>query len=326
MRRRQFIAYLGSAVASWPFAAHGAGSRPRLGYLSISSAEYETHTRGAAFQEGLQHLGYVEGKTIDIDYRFANGNTDSLTALAQELIQLRPNVIFADAVSPTRAIKRIAPDLPIVCPAFSDSFVPSLAASFAHPGGSVTGIASDVEGLIGKLTELTLDAIPGSSTIGFLSNPQGGSMARFEQQVQTAAKARGVVVLVEPLEKPGDLDGAMQKFSGEKVTAVIVPANGLLYSIQKQIIAQAMTLRLPLVFAEREGVAAGGLASYGINVADNYRRSAVYVDKILKGAAPGDLPIEFPTNVELIINLKTARTLGLTLPPALLSRADETIE
>ena len=194
-----------------------------------------------------------------------DGNADGLTALTQELIQLRPNVILADAVSPTRVIKRIAPDLPIVCPAFSDSFVPSLAASFAHPGGSVTGIASDVEGLIGKLTELALDAIPGSKTIGFLSNPQGGSMARFVQQVQTAAKARGVEVLVEQLEKLSDLDGVMQKFSGEKVEAVIVPANGLLNSIQKQIIAQAMTLRLPLVFAWREGVAAGGLASYGIN-------------------------------------------------------------
>ena len=263
---------------------------------------------------------------MDVDYRYADGDTEKLTALAQELVQLKPDVVLASAVSPTRAMKRIAPDLPIVCPAFSDSFVPSLAASLAHPGGSVTGIASDVEGMFGKLTEVTLDAIPGTAKIGFLANPAGGSMKRFEQQVQSAANARGVEVQIEEVRTIDDFEGAFARLSQGGVRAVIVPANGLLNSGQKRIFELSLPLRLPLIFADRSGVEAGGLASYGVNESENFSRAASYVDKILKGAAPGDLPIEFPTRLELVINLKTAKALGLTVPPALLSRADDTIE
>src|SRR6266851_3333446 len=158
--RRTFIAGLGGSVV-WPLTARAAGGRPRIGFLDISSAESDARHL-TAFRDALQRLGYVEGRTVDIDYRHADGDTEKLTALAQELVQLKPDVVLATAVSPTRAIKRIAPALPIVCPAFSDSFVPSLAASLAHPGGSVTGVASDVEGMFGKLTEVTLDAIPGT--------------------------------------------------------------------------------------------------------------------------------------------------------------------
>ena len=223
-------------------------------------------------------------------------------------------------------MNRIAPGLPIVCPAFSDSFVPSLAGTLAHPGGSVTGIASDVEGLFGKLTELTLDAIPGATRIGFLANPAGASMARFEQQVQSAAHARGVEVQIEQVGKLAEFEGAFGRLSEGKVQAIIVPANGLLHAGQKQIVELSLSLRLPLIFADRYGVDAGGLASYGVDSAENYSHCAIYIDKILGGAAPGDLPIEFPTRLELVISLKTARTLGLTVPPSLLSRADEVIE
>jgi putative tryptophan/tyrosine transport system substrate-binding protein len=223
-------------------------------------------------------------------------------------------------------MKRASPALPIVCPSFSDAFIPDLAESFARPGGSVTGIATDVEGLIGKLTELTLDVIPGATKIGFLANPAGGSMARFEQQVRSAAQARGVAVRIEHVEKVDDFDGAFKQFSVEKVQAAIVPANGLLSSGRQRIIELGLAFRLPLIFAQRDGVDAGGLASYGINIAENYRQAAIYVDKILKGAAPGNLPIEFPSKVELVINLKAAKALGLTVPPALVTRADEVVE
>ncbi|HTC05263.1 MAG TPA: ABC transporter substrate-binding protein [Xanthobacteraceae bacterium] len=322
--RRKLIAGLGGA-ALWPLTAHAAGGRPRIGFLDINSAESDA-LHLAAFRNALQRLGYFEGRTVDIDYRYADGDTEKLTALAQELVQLKPDVVLASAVSPTRAMKRIAPALPIVCPAFSDSFVPSLAASLAHPGGSVTGIASDVEGMFGKLTEVTLDAIPGTTKIGFLSNPAGGSMKRFEQQVQSASNARGVEVQIEEVKKIDDFDGAFQRLSQGNVRAVIVPANGLLNSGQKRILELSLPLRLPLIFADRSGVDAGGLASYGVNISENFSRAAIYVDKILKGTAPGDLPIEFPTRLELVINLKTAKALGLTVPPALLSRADEAIE
>ena len=323
--RRKLIISLGSAAIVWPLAARAAGHLPRIGVLDINSAESNVRNL-AAFRDGLQRLGYIEGRTVDIDYRHSDGDTDRLPALAQELIQLKPDVVLAASVSPARAVKRIAPTMPIVCPSFGDAFVPSLVASFAHPGGSVTGIATEVEGLFGKLTELTLDAIPGTTKIGFLANPTGASMPHYEQAVQSAAQARGVEVLIEPVRKLDDFDDAFQRFSDGKVQAIIVPPNGLLSSGLKRIIALSLPLRLPLVFADREGVDAGGFASYGVNNFETYGRAAVYIDKILKGAAPGDLPIEFPTQLGLVINLKSARTLGLTVPPALLSRADEVIE
>jgi putative tryptophan/tyrosine transport system substrate-binding protein len=325
MRRRGFLTLLAcGAVSSLP-SARAAGGRPRVGSLSISSEQHDASNL-AAFRDGLQAFGFIEGRTVDIDYRYSNGDTEGLTALAQDLLKTKPDVVLASAVSPTRVMNRVAPALPIVCPSFSDSFVPSLAASFAHPGGSVTGIASDVEQLIGKLVEVTLDAMPGITAIGFLANPAGGSMARFEQQIQSTAQSHGITVQIAQVEKPGDLDGALQKLKAGNVQAVIVPANGLLNSAQSRIVAAATALHLPLIFATREGVVAGGLASYGINPVESYRHAAAYVAKILKGIAPGDLPIEFPTTVELVINLKTAKALGLTLPRSLLDRADEVIE
>ena len=325
MKRREFITLLGGTAFALPRAARAAGGHSRIGVLEIKSAESDAHNL-AAFRDGLQRLGYVEGQTVDIDYRYADGDTNGLTALAQELVQLKPDVVMTDSPSPTRAVKRIAPGLPIVCAAFNESYIPSLAVSFAHPGGSVTGIATDVEGLFGKLTELTLDAIPGTTKIGFLANPAGASMVHFEQQVQSAAAARGVEVQIERIEKRDDFDGTFQRLSGGKVQAIIVPPNGLLTAGRKRIVELSLALRLPLIFADRHGVDAGGLASYGVDSSENYSRCAIYIDKILKGAAPGDLPIEFPTKLELVINLRTARALGLTVPPTLLDRADEVIE
>ena len=323
--RRKFIGAFGGAVAMWPLATRGAGGRPRIGVLDIKSAESDARNV-AAFRDGLQRLGYVEGRTVDIDYRYSDGDTDGLTALAQELVQLKPDVVLAAQPSPIRAVKRITPALPIVCPSFGETYVPSLATSFAHPGGSVTGIASDVEGLTGKLTELALDVIPGTTMIGFLANPAGASMAHYERQIRSTAQARGVEVRTERVEKLDDFNGAFQRLSEEKVQSIIVPPNGLFSAGKKRIVELSLALRLPLIFQERDNVDAGGLASYGVNTSESYRHAAVYVDKILKGAAPGDLPIEFPTNLELVINLKTARALGLTVPPTLLSRADEVID
>ena len=324
MRRRAFITLL-SGAAAWPLGARAADRYPRIGVLDINPAEYSAHNL-AALRDGLRRLGYVEGRTVDIDYRAADGDTPRLTALAQELVQLKPDVVLAGNASPVMAVKRIAPALPIVCPAFGDSFVPSLAASFAHPGGNVTGIASNVEGLIGKLTELTLDVMPDTTRIGFLANPAGASMAHNEQQIRSAAQARGVEVRIEQARKLDDIDGALQQLSAAGVRAVIVPGNGLFNTAQKRIVERALAFRLPLVFPAREGVDAGGLASYGVNISENWRRAAIYIDKILKGAAPGDLPIEFATKIELVFNLKTAKALGLTIPLALLARADDVIE
>ena len=201
MRRRDFILLLGGAGASWPLAARAQRGRARMGFLSINSPENDAHLfaafRGSATASWPYRRPYHR-------YRLpfaSGGDATKLAGLAQELIRLKPQVILANSVSPTRAVNRIAPDLPIVCPAFSDGFVPSLATSFARPGGRVTGVATDVESLVGKLAELVFDMMPDATRIGFLSNPAGGSMGRFEQQVKTAAKARGVEVRVAQAEK-----------------------------------------------------------------------------------------------------------------------------
>jgi putative ABC transport system substrate-binding protein len=180
--------------------------------------------------------------------------------------------------------------------------------------------------MIGKLTELTLDAIPTTTKIGFLANPTGASTPTNERQIRSSAQERGIEVRIEQVEKRDDIDAAFQRLSRAKVQAVIVVPNGLINSELKHIVELQMTLRLPLVFGQRSGVDAGGLASYGVSTPESYRRVAMYADKILKGAAPGDLPIEFPNKIELAINLRTAKALGLIVPPTLLDRADVIIE
>jgi len=324
MRRREFIGLASFAAIIWP-ARRAAAARPRVGVLGIKTVETDARNL-AAFRDALRQLGYIEGRSVDIDYRYSHGEIDALGPLALELVALKPNVVMTDAVSPTRAVKRVAPDLPIVCVAFGEAFIPGLAASFARPGGSVTGIATDVEGIFSKLIELTIDAIPGATRIGFLANPTGASMAYWEQKIQQAAAERGIEIGIAQVSRVEDFDDAMKKLGKAQVQAVIIPPNGLLSSERKRIVELSLKMRLPLIFQERDGVEDGGFASYGVSSAESYRRAASYIDKILKGAAPGDLPIEFPTKIERVINLKTARALGLSVPPALLDRADEVIE
>jgi putative tryptophan/tyrosine transport system substrate-binding protein len=327
LRRRDFITLLGGAAAAWPLSARAAGLRPRIAVLSINSAQQEDRVKTMpAFVDGLRALGHFMDQNIDIDYRYADGDTTRLKPLAQELIALKPGVALANSPSPAIAVKNVAPILPIVCPQISDFLVPRLAASYARPGGSVTGIASYVEGVAGELLELALEAVPGSVRIGFLANPAGASMALWVQQVQVSARARGVVVLTEEARRPDDLPSAFDGFAKQQAQAVIVPANGLFNSQGTRIVQLALAARLPTIMASPQDVEAGALASYGVDVRENMRRAAVYVDKILKGAKPGDLPIEFPTKIVLAINLKTAKALGLAVPPTLLARADEVIE
>jgi putative tryptophan/tyrosine transport system substrate-binding protein len=324
MKRREFMTLLGGAAA-WPVAARAAGPRPRIAFLSISSAQGEERDI-AAFVDGLRALGYVEGQTVDIDYRYAEGNTTRLKPLAQELIALKPDLALASAPSSAVAVNSVAPGLPIVCPQISDVLVPSLAANYARPGGSVTGISSYVEGLAGKLLELALDAVTGSVRIGFLANSAGASMALWAQQVEAAARTRGVAVLIQEARTPDDLAPAFDGFAKQQAQAVIVPTNGLFETESKRIVQLALAARLPAIMAYPESVEAGGLASYGIDVRENYRRAAAYVEKVLKGAKPGNLPIEFPTKLVLAINLKTAKALGLIIPHDLLLLADELIQ
>jgi len=315
--RRKFLATLLGGAAAWPLAG-AADARPRIAFLAFRESVH------LAFVDGLRRLGYAQGRNLDIDYRY--GDVEKLKPLAQELIALRPDILVADSPSPAIAFKSVAPTLPIVCLSLTDAGIPDLFASYARPGGNVTGMAQSVEGVTGKLVEVALEVIPSAGRIGFLSNPRGASMRLFVQSVDVAARARGLAVLTEEATTGGELASAFARFSKQGVQAVIVPVNGLFFSEGMQIAQLALAARLPTIAADRQYVEAGLFASYGIDQRENYRRGASYVDRILKGAKPGDLPIEFPTRIELTINLKTAKALGLDLPPSLVTRADEVIE
>jgi putative tryptophan/tyrosine transport system substrate-binding protein len=317
--RREFITLLGGAAAAWPLVA-AADARPRLAFLTLGPQQ-NVHL---AFIDGLRRLGYAQGRNLDIDHRY--GDVEKLKPLAQELIALKPDILVADSPSGAIAFKSVAPTLPIVSLALTDAGIPDLFASYARPGGNVTGMAQSVEGVTGKLVEVALEIIPGARRIGFLSNPRGASMPLFAESVDVAARARGIAVLTEEVVTGGELASAFGRFGKQGVQAVIVPVNGLFFSQGMQIAQLALAVRLPTVGAERRYIEAGLLASYGIDQRESYRRGASYVDRILKGAKPGDLPIEFPTRIELTINLKTAKALGLDLPPSLVTRADEVIE
>ena len=323
--RRDLIAMLGGAAVAWPEAARAAAGRPRIAVLALNSKNGEA-TLFPPFQEGLQKLGYFDGRTVDIDRRYADAEIARLPALARELIGTNPNVMYADTPSAAIAGKNAAPSLPIVCPTLNDAVMPSLVASYNHPGGSVTGLSVSVEGLFGKLVEITIDAIPGISKCGLLLNPTGPDNALNEGQVRAAAKARGTEVVVALAGKREELGPAIQQLAIAQVRAIIVPSNAFFFRYRPLLIELALDARMPTVFAVPDGPAEGGLLSYGVDGSENARRAANYVDKILKGASPGDLPIEFPTKLLLIINLKTARALSITVSREMLLRADRVIE
>jgi len=328
MMRRELIALLGStAAASWPRSARGQSVERvrRIGVLTLASPRDEERVI-AAFVDGLHDRGYVEGRNLDISFRHADGDVGRLAPLAQELIALKPDVVLAAEPSPARVTHKIAPTLPIVCPLLTDAVLPELAASYARPGGYVTGIAQTVEGLTGKLIELAQEFVPGALRVGFLSNPTGTSMQLFEQGVVEGARQRGITVLTEQVQAGDALQAGFDGFVRQKVQAVIVPVNGLFRNNAVQIAQFAFSARLPTIFAGRHGVDAGGLVSYGIDQRSNFRRAADYTHKILQGAKAGEMPIEFPTKIETVVNLKTARALGIDVPPQLLARADEVIE
>ena len=327
MKRREFITLLGGAAVSLPEVARAQqGERvKRVGFLTLTSSKDEEGVL-AAFLDGLRSHGLIEGKNLKLDYRYSEGDVKRLTQLAQELIALRPDVVVGGEPSPAKVLKDTAPTLPIVCPQLTDAQLPDLVASYARPGGTVTGLAETVEGLTGKLIELVQEFVPGAVRVGVLANPTGASMQFFAHSIEEAARGRGILVLTEEATTPDELSPALGRLAQQQPQAIIVPLNGLFRNEVGHIVQLATAARLPTIFAAPYGPKAGGLASYGIDLKDNFRRAADYVDKILKGTKPADMPIEFPTKIELVINLKTAKAIGLEVPPSLIARADEVIE
>ena len=278
------------------------------------------------FCKGCAIKGHIEGRDIDFVYRYADGYARALPTLAEELVRLKPNVILAPATAQAVAAKNATTTIPIVTPALADAVHLGLVASEARPKGNVTGITPYVAGLPAKQIELAREVVPRARKMGVLGDINDPKAAPQWLELQDAGRALGVDVIAAEARTPNDLAGAFQALADQRPDAVIVLQTSMLLSERRKIAELEAATRLPVIYGYREHVVDGGLISYGVDLRDCFRRSAVYVVKILNGTAPGDLPVEFPTKVELIINLKTARALGIEIPPTLLARADEVIE
>ena len=298
---------------------------PVAGILMVTS-QTQAAVWIKAFLGGLQELGYVEHRNIEIAPRYSDGDNARLPGLAEELVRLEPKVILTTSVLSTRAVQQATAAVPIVHPMLVEPVEFGFAANYSRPGGQVTGILEYLDTLPGKQLEIGLEAIPGATKVGFLYDTSNPPMAVVFRHVEAAAASLNIKLIRSDVYRADDLDGALDRLSHEHVGFVFVPQDALFYTERSRIATLAIAANLPTLYAFREHVEAGGLISYSINIPENYRRAATFIDKILRGAKPGELPMEFPTKLELVVNLKTAKRLGITIPPALLVRADEVIE
>jgi putative ABC transport system substrate-binding protein len=328
MQRREFITLFGGSVATWSFAARAqqpAGRVYRVGYLSIGVRERSYAM--IAFEEGLRSLGYRVGENVAIEYRFANGERERLPALAADLVRLGVDIIVTGFNPITVAAMNATTTIPIVMATGIDPVSAGLVASLARPGGNVTGFAADSGGeILGKRFELMKETLPNLSRLGILFNPDFAHNRTRLTAMAEPARVLGLTLV--PVEARG-LDALEQAFAimvSERAQAFVMQGDSVLFNYRGQIAEMALSNRLPAASLQRELAEAGFLLTYGADIRDLYRRSAAFVDKIFKGAKPADLPVEQPTKYELVINLKTAKVLGITVPPTLLTRADEVIE
>jgi putative ABC transport system substrate-binding protein len=336
MKRREFILALGgAAVASsnfWPLAARAQqpASVPRIGVLSPLSPSQIATPPFEAFRRALRDIGYVEGKNINVIYRWADGSKERLAEFAAELAGLKVDVIFAAPGTPTAiAAQKATATIPIVFAGVGDAVGSGLVASLARPGANVTGLINESQDVAGKQLEYLREGIPGLSRVGVLWRPSNPSYRGSRHQLSrfdAVVRATGVQIELIAAENREDLVTAFETIKKNKIDGLVVQADDLFINEGTRIIELAAAYRVPAIYRLGYQAEAGGLMAYGPNIPDMYRRAASYVDKILKGAKPGDLPVEQPTKIELVVNLKTARAHGLTVAPALLARADEVIE
>ena len=315
-------------------AQHGAyaqstGKVYRIGYLSIGSAS-TTYTRPLeAFRQGLRELGWDEGRTLFIEYRYAEGRADRLPALADELVRLKVDIIVASPTPSAVAAREATRTIPIVGLSLTEPVAIGLVASLARPGGNITGLTYGVDTeIFGKQLQLLKEAIPGVRRVAVLTNPASGGPShplRMES-VKSAARSLNLPLQILEVREPGDFETAFAVMLKEHAGALLLSGDAMFFVHRARLAELALKKRLPSMSTQWQWVDAGGLVSYAPSFPDQWRRAATYVDKILKGAKPADLPIEQPTKFELVINLKTAKALGLTIPPSILARADEIIE
>jgi putative ABC transport system substrate-binding protein len=333
MKRREFIALIGGAAvssAACPLAARTqqlASAVRRIGFLLPGGAR-TTAVRGQleAFREGLKEYGWVEGQNISVEYRFAEGKEDALPGIAAELVQSRLDVVVAEGTAATRAAKTVTQTVPIVMATSADPVGTGLVASLNRPGGNITGVSLQTGELSGKRLQLLTEIVPGLARVAVLSNPLNPSIALVLEQTKAAAQSLGLEIHVVEVQAPDKFESAFAAVTAARAGALIVLPDPLLYGQHPRIVTFTAASHLPALFPEKEVAEAGGLIAYGPSIPASFRRAAAYVDKILRGAKPADLPIEQPTKFELVVNLQTAKAIGVTIPTSILLRADEVIE
>ncbi len=325
MRRRDLIALVGSTMA-WPLAAHAqqAGKVYRVGFLWDSPGAFPDAIE--AFRQGLRDLGYVEGRNIAIEYRWAEGKPERMRELAEELVRLKVDVIIAPSSNYTEAAKRATATIPIVFLSHADPVATGHVTSLSRPGGHITGLSNMMTETNVKGLELLKQAVPGLARVAVIFDPATPSHGPGLKAVEAAGPALGLQVQPVAVGSATEFDAAFSAIARERADAVLVLSTAIFIAEEKRLAELALTHKLPSVFGPRHHVAAGGLLSFGPDRVDLWRRGAIYVDKILKGAKPADLPVQQPTKFELVVNLKTAKALGLIIPQPFLLRADEVIE
>ena len=329
MRRREILALLGSTAASavgWPLTAHiqQATKLPTIGFLVAGT--HASHGKWVtAFVQRLRELSWIEGQSIAIEYRWAEGRTERAAEIATELVRHKVDVVVTSGTAVVVAAKQATSDIPIVFAAAGDPVGTGLVASLARPGGNVTGLSLQLTDLAAKRLELLREVVPGLGRLAILANVGGPAVVLDMREVEAAARTLGLEVVKLEIRRGEDIAPAFEALKG-RAEALYVANDPLVDTHGIHISTLALAARLPTMYGSRGHVEAGGLISYGANFPDMFRRAADIVDKILKGAKPADLPVEQPINFELVINLKTGKALGITVPPLLLGRADEVIE
>jgi putative ABC transport system substrate-binding protein len=326
MNRREFIALFGGTAAVWPLAAR-AQQPPKLRTIGFSgqSTRAAESELVAAFTQRLRELGWIEGRTITIEYRWSEGRAERFVQIAAEFVRLKVDVIVTSGTPQVLATKQTTSAIPIVFARTGDPVANGLVASLARPGGNVTGLSSQGDDLAGKRLELLRDVVPDLRRVAILANVGNPFSVVELGEGQAAARTLGLEFDALEIRRAEDIASAFEAIKG-RAEALYVCPDGLVDANKIRINTSALSARLPTMYAYREYVEAGGLMSYGANLPDLYRRSAGFVDKILRGAKPSDLPVEQPTRFDFIINLTTAKALGIELPPTLLARATEVIE
>jgi putative tryptophan/tyrosine transport system substrate-binding protein len=324
MRRREFVTLLGGAAAAWPLAARAQQPvMPTIGFLGSSPVPNSPWL--AALLQRLRGLGWIENRTMAIEYRWTEGHNERYAQLAAELVRLKVDVIVALGSPAIVAAKQATAVIPIVFPLASDPVGDGFVASLARPGGNITGLSNEQPELAGKRLEILRELVPGLSRLGYIANVNNPTAMGNVREVEAAAAKLVLQIIPLDIKRAEDVAPAMETLKG-RGQALYVVGDPLIADNQIQINTLALAARLPTMHGSRSYIASGGLLSYGPNYSDLFHRAGDYVDKILKGAKPADIPVELPTRIELTVNLKTAKAIGLTIPESFLLRADEIIE